>query len=54
MGKKAGRFLKKSRNLAVFALILFALGALMLWMATLRIPALEDLSERKPVESVKI
>src|SRR3989344_8365340 len=54
MGKKAGRFLKKSRNLAVFALILFALGALMLWMATLRIPALEDLSERKPVEAVKI
>lgn len=44
----------KNHKMALVALILFIVGISMLWMASLRIPALEDLSERKDVESIKI
>lgn len=44
----------KNHKLAVGAIALFVVGIGMLWMASLRIPALEDLSERKDVESIKI
>lgn len=40
--------------LAAAALALFVSGAFMLWMASLRIPALEDISERKIDQSTKI
>ena len=40
--------------MAFTTLVLFVMGIAILWMASLRIPALEDLSERKDVESIKI
>src|SRR3989344_5101318 len=40
--------------LAIAALGLVASGILILWMASLRIPALEDISERKIDQSTKI
>jgi len=44
----------KNRKMAFTTLVLFVMGIAILWMASLRIPALEDLSERKDVESIKI
>lgn len=40
--------------LAVTALALFASGLLILWLASLRIPALEDIAERRIDQSTKI
>ena len=40
--------------LAILALGLFASGIFILWMASLRIPALEDISERRIDQSTKI
>src|SRR3989338_4205728 len=40
--------------LAIAALGLVASGILILWMASLRIPALEDIAERKISQSTKI
>jgi len=43
-----------NRFLAVAALTLFLLGISVLWLASLRIPALEDISERRIDRSTKI
>ncbi|MDO8589895.1 MAG: transglycosylase domain-containing protein [bacterium] len=40
--------------LAVTAVTLFTLGVLILWLASLRIPALEDIAERRIDQSTKI
>lgn len=52
---KRKRFtLSKNHRLAFWASVFVIIGLSMLWMASLRIPALEDLSERKDIESIKI
>lgn len=40
--------------MAIAAILLFALGLFVLWTASLRIPALEDISERRIDQSTKI
>lgn len=45
---------KKNRFLLLFAVIFFVLGGFTLWLASLRLPALEDISERKVAQSTKI
>ena len=53
--KKTGRKLHHSNHfLAIAALVLFGLGILTLWGASLRIPALEDIAERRVDQSTKI
>ncbi|MFH1472856.1 MAG: transglycosylase domain-containing protein [bacterium] len=54
MGSKKRRRLRKNHILVFSAIILFIFGAFALWIASLRIPALEDISERKAVQSTKI
>ena len=43
-----------NRKLVIYTLALLFAGVSVLWVASLRIPALEDLSERKVIESTKI
>lgn len=53
--KKNGRKLRHSSHfLAIATVALFACGLLILWVASLRIPALEALNERRVDQSTKI
>ena len=54
MTRKTRGRLHKNHKLIALAVSLFVLGGLMLWTASLRIPALEDISLRKEVPSTKI
>src|ERR1035437_8701626 len=47
-------FLLRNKTLTVITFLLFLFGAAFLWAATLRIPDLSSLSERKIVQSTKI
>ena len=47
-------FLLRNKTLTVVTFLLFLFGAAFLWAATLRIPDLSSLSERKIVQSTKI
>src|SRR3989344_4657922 len=46
--------IRRNRFLGAAAAVLFFTGVMALWVASLRIPALEDLSERKVAESTQI
>jgi len=54
MKKSQGKRLHPDHFLAIGALSLFVAGLFILWMASLRIPALESISERKIDQSTKI
>jgi len=54
MSRKWRNRLHNNHLFIALAILLFLFGIAMLWMASIRIPALEDLSERKETPSVKI
>ena len=50
----AKKILNSKAYFGIATVILFSLGLFVLWMATLRIPALEDIKERRVDQSTKI
>src|SRR3990167_6724118 len=52
--RKIRKFFQPNHSLAVAALVLFLSGLLILWVASLRIPALESIAERKVEQSTRI
>ena len=52
--RKLRKLLHPNHFLAIAAVVLFMSGLLTLWIASLRIPALEDISERRIDQSTKI
>ncbi|MBX4200105.1 PBP1A family penicillin-binding protein [Candidatus Parcubacteria bacterium] len=51
--RRAGN-LRRNRWFIILSILLFVLGGGFLWLATLRLPSLDDLSDRKVVQSAKI
>lgn len=54
MKERRKAVIRRNRLFLALTVFLFVFGGILLWLASLRIPALDDLSERKVVQSTKI